>query len=136
MKAAKGRDVQQFLKEEVVTRLEKGEHVEPGTAMRMRFVLAWKVDPDTPGGKKGKARLVVLGFEDPSLGQEEVSAPTLNKRSKQLLMQVAAQQRRTLKKGDVTAAFLQGRPLTTRKYAIAPPELAEAMGLPPGEKVV
>ena len=52
-----------------------------------------------------------------------------------MLTQVVPQQGWKLKKGDVTAAFLQGRPLTTRKYAIAPPELAEAMGLPPGEKV-
>jgi hypothetical protein len=41
-----------------------------------------------------------------------------------------------LLKGDVTAAFLQGRPLTKSKYALAPPELAEALGLPPGERVV
>ena len=36
----------------------------------------------------------------------------------------------------MTAAFLQGRPLTENKYAIAPPELAEALGLPPGVRVV
>ena len=38
----------------------------------MRFVLTWKVDPEVPGDKRGKARLVVLGFEDPALGQKEV----------------------------------------------------------------
>ena len=36
----------------------------------------------------------------------------------------------------VTAAFLQGRPLSKSKYALAPPELAEAMGLPQGERVI
>jgi hypothetical protein len=87
-------------------------------------------------GKKGKARLVILGFQDPHLGTEHTSAPTLNKRSKQLLLQVITQRGWQLQKGDVTAAFLQGRPLTKSKYALATPELAEAMGLPKGERVI
>ena len=100
----------------------------------MRFVLTWKKNED--GTTKGKARLVVLGFQDPHLGTEQTSAPTLNKRSKQLLLQIAVQNNWKLKKGDVTAAFLQGRSLQKCKYALAPPELAEAMGLPPGERVI
>jgi hypothetical protein len=105
--------------------------------MKMRFVLTWKSDPDSPAGKKGKARLVVLGFQDPYLGKETTCSPTLNKRSKQMLLQMVVQKGWRLKKGDVTAAFLQGRPLSGKnQYALAPPELAEAMGLPPGERVV
>ena len=99
----------------------------------MRFVLTWKKDPDSPGGKRGKARLVVLGFQDPYLGQETTCSPTLNKRSKQMLLQIVVQNGWQLKKGDVTAAFLQGRPLTKSKYAVAPPELAEALGMQPGK---
>jgi len=102
----------------------------------MRFVLTWKKDPDSPGGKRGKARLVVLGFQDPYLGQETTCSPTLNKRSKQMLLQIVVQNGWQLKKGDVTAAFLQGRPLTKSRYAVAPPELAEALGMQPGEKYV
>ena len=104
----------------------------------MRWVLTWKVDPESPLGKKGKARLVVLGFQDPYLGQEQTNAPTLNRRSKQILLQVCAQNGWKLYKGDVTAAFLQGRELSNEKckYAIAPKELAEAMGLPEGETII
>ena len=41
-----------------------------------------------------------------------------------------------LLKGDVTAAFLQGKTAVQNKYALAPPELAEAMNLPKGERVI
>ena len=67
---AKGKEVKEFIKEQVVTRLLAGEHVDPDDVMKMRFVLTWKADPESPEGKKGKARLVVLGFEDPYLGKE------------------------------------------------------------------
>jgi len=134
---AKGKEVKEFIKEKVVARLLQGEHVHPDDIMKMRFVLTWKKDPESPDGKKGKARLVVLGFQDPYLGKETTCSPTLNKRSKQMLLQTVVQHGWKLYKGDVTAAFLQGRPLEGKnKYALAPPELAEAMGLPPGERVV
>ena len=136
IRTAKGKEIREFIKEKVVTRLLAGEHVDPADIMRMRWVLTWKTDPDEPGGKRGKARLVVLGFQDPWLGREKTSAPTLTKRGKQLLLQLIVQKEWTLFKGDVTAAFLQGRPLTKSKYCLAPPELAQALGLPEGERVV
>jgi hypothetical protein len=88
IRLAKGKEVREFIKEQVVRRLLADERVKPEDAMRMRFVLTWKKDPDSPGGKRGKARLVVLGFQDPYLGQENTCSPTLNKRSKQMLTQV------------------------------------------------
>ena len=136
IRQAKGKEVKEFIREHVVERLRADERVKPEDVMKMRWVLTWKKDPDSPEGKKGKARLVVLGFQDPFLGQEQTCSPTLNKRSKQLLLQVIVQHSWELTKGDVTAAFLQGRKLEKSKYALAPPELAEAMGLPVGERVV
>ena len=115
----------------MVRRLIANENVTPEEAMRMRFVLTWKKDPEEPSGKKAKARLVVLGFQDPHLGKEKTCSPTLNRRSKQMLLQIVVQHGWQLKKGDVTAAFLQGRPLEKCKYCIAPPELAEALGMKP-----
>ena len=100
----------------------------------MRWVLTWKKNED--GSLKGKARLVVLGFQDPHLGSENTSAPTSNRRSKQTLLQVVVERGWKLQKGDVTAAFLQGRTLNKNKYAVAPKELAEAMGLPEGERII
>ena len=69
----------------------------------MRWVLTWMKNED--GSLKGKALLVVLGFQDPHLGTERTSSPTLNRRSKQLHLQVVVQNDWKLKKGDVTAAF-------------------------------
>ena len=135
IRTAKGKEIKEFLKEQVVQRIKEGEHVPEDQIMKMRWVLTWKKDAET-GDKKGKARLVVLGFQDPYLGQEHTCAPTLNKRSKQLLLQTVVQKDWRLKKGDVTAAFLQGRKLEKSKYALAPEELAEAMGLKPGERVI
>ena len=136
MNMAKGKEIREFIKEAVVTRLLKDEKVNPKDVMKMRFVLTWKSDPDSKLGKRGKARLVVLGFQDPYLGKEETTSPTLNRRSKQLILQQATQKRWRLRKGDVTAAFLQGKKLTKSKYCLAPEELAEALGMPPGERVV
>ena len=133
---AKGKEIREFIQEKVVTRLLEGEYVNPADIMKMRWILTWKTDPNEPSGKRGKARLVCLGFQDPYLGKEKTSAPTLTKRGKQLLLQIIVQREWTLLKGDVTAAFLQGRALTKNKYCLAPPELAEALGLPEGERVV
>ena len=89
IRQAKGKEVKEFIKERVVARLKEGELISPEKIMRMRWILTWKKQPD--GEKKGKARLVVLGFEDPFLGTEETSSPTLNKRTKQILLQVCVQ---------------------------------------------
>ena len=127
MKTAKGKEVKEFIKEHVVERLKAGETIPHDKIMRMRWILTWKIQPD--GERKGKARLVVLGFEDPFLGLETTNSPTLNKRSKQMLLHTCVQRGWRLQKGDVTAAFLQGNNTTNSKYALAPPELAEAMNL-------
>ena len=122
MRTAKGKEVREFIREKAVARILEGEYVDPKDIMKMRFVLTWKKDPDSPTGTKGKARLIILGFQDPWLGKEKTSAPTLNKRSKQLILQVITQKGWKLQKGDVTATFLQGRPLGKNKYCLAPEE--------------
>jgi hypothetical protein len=119
MNAAKGQEIREFLEEAVVTRLQNGEYIDPAEVMKMRWVLTWKKDEQNPGKQKAKARLVVLGFQDPYLGKENTNSPTLHRRSKQILLQIATQRGWTLHKGDVTAAFLQGKSLSVNKYAIA-----------------
>ena len=52
--------------------------------MRMRWVLTWKAETHTP-----KARLVVVGFEDPDLASIVSSSPTMSRRSRQLLYLLA-----------------------------------------------
>ena len=130
---AKGSEIEEFLKEKVVEHLQEKElkTIPPEDVMKMRFVLTWKADPESPGGKRAKARLVVLGFQDPHLGKEDTLAPTMHKRSRMLLLANAAQRGWIVEKADVKAAFLQGKAFEKEetRYALPPQELAEAMGM-------
>ena len=91
-----------------------------GPLVRMRWVLTVK------GDGKAKARLVVLGFQEAGLAELRTESPTCSKRARHLLVQVAANNRWTLHKGDVRKAFLQGsRSIEHRNVVCQPvPELA------------
>ena len=77
----------------------------------MRWVLTWKTDPAEADGRRPKARLVILGYQDPDLVTEESYSPTATRASRQLFLQRAAHMRHKVEKGDVKAAFLQGEEL-------------------------
>ncbi|CAK0810363.1 unnamed protein product, partial [Prorocentrum cordatum] len=59
------------------------------------------------GARKPKARLVILGYQHPSLTELSTAAPTLGKLARNMLFQVCAQHKFKLKFGDVSSAFLQ-----------------------------
>ncbi len=109
---AKALEIRGWLAEKVLSALPAGKQVPPDKVMRMRWVLTWKtvdVSEDHPSGKKAKARLVVLGFEDPELGEVETSSPTMTRLTRQLYLQVCAHRRFKVEKADASVAFLQGR---------------------------
>ena len=55
-----------WLKEEVIRRLP--DHAKRDTdIMKLRWVITWKTGKKDTRGKKLKAHLVVLGFQDPQL---------------------------------------------------------------------
>ena len=99
--------------------------------MRCRWILTWK-DP-LPGTveKRAKARLVILGFEDPDISSVPNDAPTWSKDGKQLILQKVASCGWTLINFDVSTAFLKGagdgRPLGIHP----PPEIAAALHMTP-----
>ena len=78
--------------------------------MKLRWVLTWKA-PE-PGSenlpRKAKARLVVVGFQDPDLLKLDRDPPTLSLRSKLIFLASVAARRWKLEKGDIKNAFLQG----------------------------
>ena len=129
--AVKWVEVKDWLAEKVVAKLPAHLRPKPGEVMKTRWVLTWKADG--AGGNKAKARLVVLGFQDPSLGEEAVNSPTLSRRGRNMIFQLAACRRWRLWKADVKAAFLQGQGLEGKpKFILPVPELAKAVGVPDG----
>ena len=112
----------------------------PDQIMKCRWILTWKPkDPEDQkksDGKthKAKARLVVLGFMDPSLDHIQRDSPTLNRHSRMFLLQLICSHNWTLQSFDIKAAFLQGQPQQGRLLAIEPvPELKTAMQLKDNE---
>eukprot|EP00435_Cladocopium_sp_Y103_P025644 s3158_g6.t1 len=126
--AAKQKEVKAWLDHGTVKRLSKGT-LSPEQVMRCRWLLTWK-DP-APGSteRRAKARLIILGFEDPGVGVVPNDAPTLSKDAKQLLLQKAASRRWQLINFDISTAFLKGEG-DGRPLGIHPPvEIRQALGM-------
>ena len=88
--------------------------------MRARWVLTWK-----PNGK-AKARLCVLGFQDPDLTEVSRDSPTLSATSEALIMQWVASHEYRLISGDIKTAFLSGDE-DVRNIFISPPNDVKQM---------
>ena len=101
----------------------------------MRWILTWKNVEE--GGvtveKKAKARIVLLGYQDPELCDHPSAAPTVGRTLRQLFFQACALRRFRVSKGDVSAAFLQGREMSREVTTIPVKELAERFNLKEGE---
>ena len=99
-------------------------------AIKMRWLLTWKLKDD--GTQKAKARAILLGYQDPSYEERETTSPVMTRQSRQFLLTAAARFKWKVQKGDVTGAFLQGRPYPQELYCIPVDEICEAMAIPPG----
>ena len=100
--------------------------------MKMRFVYTWKSDG------RAKARLVLQGFTDPDLETQRTDAPTISKRGRSLFLAACARNKFWVEKADVIGAFLQGTASEESRqvYGNPPPELAQALGVKPGDWLV
>ena len=84
--------------------------------------------------RKAKARLVVLGFEDPLIDQIPRDSPTMSKLSRVLIMQYAASSKWDLHSFDIHTAFLRGTERNQRLLGMEPPEeMRRKMKLRPDE---
>lgn len=99
----------------------------------MRWILTWKTKED--GDRKAKARAILKGFQDPEYEHRATTTPVMTRQTRQILLQMAAWQDWTVKKGDVTGAFLQGREYPGTLYCIPCPEILDGMGLSRDEVV-
>lgn len=128
---SKDKEVRNFIRESCLEALP--EHLQPpkDVAMRMRWLLVWKWDENNQ--QKAKARIVIQGYQDPLYEFREVSAPVVSRAGRQCFLQVCAQQKFRVSKGDVTGAFLQGDVCTDKHmWCIPVQELCEAMRIPKG----
>lgn len=136
---AKVKEVQNWLKTNTVTKILR-DKLSPEQVLRCRWILTWKpidpsdIDPITKRDHKAKARLVVLGYLDPMITEVPRDAPTLNRHTRMLILQLIASKQWTLQSFDISAAFLQGKPQDDRVIGLEPvPELAEALKMSPQE---
>ena len=125
---AKNIEVRNFLSAQAFESLPA--HLQPSReqAVNMRWLLTWKLKDD--GSHKAKARAVLLGYQDPQYEFRSTTAPVMTKQTRQFLLQMAANESWDVHKGDVSGAFLQGRPYPGEMYCIPCPEICQAMGIP------
>ena len=127
-RVAKDAEVKKFIVSEALQALPKHLQPPPETAMRMRWLLTWKSDAD--GNATPKARAVILGYQDPQYEFRVTYAPTTTRHTRQLMLQYASCRKWHAWKGDVAAAFLQGREIPHDLFCIPTEELCSAMQVP------
>ena len=131
---AKAREADQWLDTETVRRILRSK-IPLENIMRCRWILTWKeLDPNDlqPGDarKKAKARLVILGYEDPNIEDIPRDSPTLQRESRSILLQICASKRWSIEAFDVKTAFLRGSRRDNRLLGVEPPEeMRRKMGL-------
>ena len=108
-------------------------HLQPSKdqAVHMRWILSWKLQDG--GTAKPKARAVLLGYQDPGYAHRATTAPVMSRQTRQLLLQLAANNRWRVAKGDVTGAFLQGREFPDVLYCV-PSRNMSCNGHPGGDR--
>ena len=122
--AAKQKEVSNWIKHQAVRRVMKEQHVTKDKIMRMRWIYTLKSDDSA------KARIVIIGYEDPQLLDLQKTSPTMSRRTRGLFLTICATMGWTALKGDVKAAFLQGLESETEREVFARPvrELSTALG--------
>ena len=105
----------------------------PEQILKSRWVLTWKSineeNPELPQ-RKAKARLVVLGFQDPKLCEVARDSPTLTREGRHTILQTVASRGWTLSSFDIKTAFLRGQSDSNNPLAMEPPvELRRKLGL-------
>ena len=93
----------------------------PSQILKSRWILTWK--PPEPGEdkKRAKARLVVLGFQDPKLVEVMRDAPTLSREGRATVLQTIASCQFPLGSFDIKTAFLRGKADEGNPLAMEPP---------------
>jgi hypothetical protein len=110
------------------------KHLNPEQILKSRWVLTWKniseSESTTGSSRKAKARLVVLGYQDPRLTEVSRDAPTLTREGRHTVLQLISSKHWVLTSFDIKTAFLQGKADQDNPLAMEPPkELRQRMQL-------
>ena len=105
----------------------------PEQILKSRWILTWKnlnEEDSTKAQRKAKARLVVLGFQDPKLCEVARDSPTLTREGRHTVLQTIASHNWVLSSFDIKTAFLRGQSDRTNPLAMEPPaELRKKLNL-------
>ena len=134
---AKNKEIESWLSTETVAKILRHQ-IPTENIMRCRWILTWKpVDSSEATATNqhtAKARLVVLGYEDPLVHEIPRDSPTMTKLSRMLILQIAASNGWDIESFDIKTAFLRGTEVSERTLGIEPPEeLRERMKMKPNE---
>jgi hypothetical protein len=101
--------------ENKVTTICKSKGISPERIIKARWVLVWKKSSDPDDKQKTpKARLVLVGWQDPELGKIATDSPTLRKESKSMVLSICASKHWKLWGADIKTAFFVRRPISQR----------------------
>ena len=137
-KKAKIKEVESWLSTDTVRKIARNS-IPENQLLRTRWVLTWKqidsIEQKELGmDKKAKARLVILGFEDPFIDSLERDSPTLGRDSRMIALQAIASHQWPVRSFDIKTAFLRGSRQDGRILGIEPPaEMRELMHLQDNE---
>ena len=113
--AAKDKEIRAWLHHRTVKKVSKGR-IPEHAVMRCRWLLTWKgANGDEPpgelalNGKKAKARLVIIGYEDPDISTIKNDSPALSKDGRQTVLQQVSSHKWPLVSFDISTAFLHGK---------------------------
>ena len=137
---AKLKEIDSWLATETVAKVLRSK-IPRENILRSRWILTWKEIDEVqkhsgPAKYKPKARLVVLGFEDPEVDNIPRDSPTMNKMSHMLILQYAASAKWDIQSFDIQTAFLRGSEQSSRVLGMEPPEeMRQKLKLRPDEIV-
>jgi hypothetical protein len=123
---AKDKELESWLATDTVKRILRSR-IPEGQLLRSRWVLTWKTldeveQKETGMSRKAKARLVILGYEDPLIDSLPRDSPTLGRDSRMLALQCIASHRWTARSFDIKTAFLRGSRQDSRILGVEPPQ--------------
>ena len=126
---AKQREILCWIQTSAIQKVLRAK-LNPAQILKSRWILTWKAAEDAKSSRRAKARLVVLGYQDPKLTEVMGEAPTLSKEGRAIVLQTIASKRFHLESFDIKTAFLLGKADESNPLAMDPPkELRQALGM-------